>query len=216
MLLTLFTVLPTHTPTRIIYCFVIISCTPNMDSRRETKSLSLFPICPRLHTAMKINKRSSSNPVRRTVPLHTVAFESKCEEPILQHIIAPDVVPNRGTSSSPIQVSRAVPIEEELEELKLRHLYESATWRMFYRIAASRRSDSGSESLDGSFLEINAQIIQDEDLLTQPRRLARRSARKVSFSSNKGEGFSFDEFPEERHLILDENDEGVFHLDMES
>lgn len=166
---------------------------------------------------MKINKRSSSIPVRRTVPLHTVAYDSKCKEPILQHIIAPGVVLNKGASSSPIQVSRALPIEEELEELKLRHLYESATWRMFYRIAAARRSDSGSESLDESFLEMNSQIIEDDDLMTQPQRIALRSARIVSFcSNNQGEGFSLDEFPEERHLILDENDEGVFHLDMES
>lgn len=191
-----------------------------MNERKEKNILSLCPICLRLLNAMKINKGSTSSPVRRTVPLHTAAFESKSEEPICQQIIATNVVLNRGNSSSPIRVSPAVRIEEEIEEVeevKLRHLYDLATWRMFHRIAAARRSDSGSDSLEVSVFDMNAQIIEDEDLTSQSRRLALRSARKVSFSiSNQEKCFSLDEFPEERQLNFDENDEGVFHLEMES
>lgn len=159
-------------------------------------------ICPHLNSSpMTITKANSSDSGREGAILQN----------IINAVVAPEI---SGTASTPIQVSQETLIKEEPEEAFLRHFYESATWRMFYRITASRRKESGSKLSDKFFLESRTPPLDHDDDLIRPQRLLRGSTSRLPFKFHHIEGMLDDKLDEGR-LLYHDDQEGIFDLEME-
>lgn len=119
--------------------------------------------------------------------------------------------------SIPIQVGESAPMDEDLqeEEFNLRRVYESATWRMYNRIAASRRVSNNSINRNSSIRiqenDDNDQIIQD------PRPIITRTGTPELFSPEDDEDcFKLSHHVIHDDMLIDDNDVGVFDLELES
>jgi len=182
---------PTSNPNQKPYCHkydIVSSTSRNMKSEKLSCANRLIS-ADRYGGVMSITKQNSTDSSGR-------------EGTFMQHIIN-NADNSSGLScraSTPIQVSKEIPIKEDPEELYLRHFYDSATWRMFYRITASRR-------------ESRTPPLHDEDDLIRAQQILRGCTSREQLKFHNIGPLDYELHDEK--LLYQGEQEGIFDLEME-
>jgi hypothetical protein len=165
----------------------------------------------------------------RNRQLRRIVSQYKGEPPVhedITNMAAPDSHRCSTTGSSimrsiPIQALQPSMIDENLrqEELNLRRVYESATWRMYNRITTSRRRTSNgsvaSDASDFSSMKWRQKPEEEDQIMTNIKPLVTRSRTPELYYPEDDDSYMVP-----HHVIhddiVDENDEGIFDLELES
>jgi hypothetical protein len=175
---------------------------------------------------MQLNTESSNTrnrPLRRIVSQYnTVASEIIPVSQELSIMAAHDSCghsTNKRSSmrSIPIQVCESTSMDEELqqEEFNLRRVYESATWRMYNRITASRRVSNNSNNRNSSSrIKDN---VDDDQIIKEPRPLITRTRTpELFYPEDDDDCFTLSHHVMNDDMLVDDSDEGVFDLEFDS
>jgi hypothetical protein len=174
-------------------------------------------------SAMKLNTESSNirnRPLRRIVSqYYTGAHESIPVSQEFSFMVAHDsyrhTTDKRSSMRSiPIQVCESTPMDEDLqqEEFNLRRVYESATWRMYNRITASRRVSNNSKNRNSS-----SRIQDNDQMIKEPRPfITRTRTPELFYAEDDDDCFTLSHHVMDDDMLVDDSHEGVFDLEFDS